>query len=76
MFLNSFDTHFFHIYLPIDLNDLLNNLKGTVMSRNLKVLPLAIAQLVTAEAELLDALSPVDQERLAVLLRKLSLDFD
>jgi len=36
----------------------------------------AIAQLVTAEAELLDALSLGDQERLAVLLRKLSLDFD
>jgi len=36
----------------------------------------AIAQLVTAEAELLDALSPSDQERLAGLLRKLSLDFD
>ena len=36
----------------------------------------AIAQLITAEAELLDALSPLDQERLAVLLRKLSLDFD
>ena len=36
----------------------------------------AIAELVTAEAELLDALSPGDQERLAGLLRKLSLDFD
>jgi len=36
----------------------------------------AIAELITAEAELLDALSPVDQERLAALLRKLSLDFD
>ena len=36
----------------------------------------AIAELITAEAELLDALSPGDQERLAVLLRKLSLDFD
>jgi DNA-binding MarR family transcriptional regulator len=36
----------------------------------------AIAQLVAAEAELLDALSLGDQERLAVLLRKLSLDFD
>ena len=36
----------------------------------------AIAQLVTAEAELLDALSLGDQERLAVLLRKLRLDFD
>jgi iron complex outermembrane receptor protein len=50
MFLNSFDSDFFHIYLPIDLNDLLNNLKETVMSRNLKVIPLAIAQLVTAGA--------------------------
>jgi DNA-binding MarR family transcriptional regulator len=36
----------------------------------------AIAELITAEAELLDALSPVDQDRLAALLRKLSLDFD
>ena len=36
----------------------------------------AIAQLLTAEAELLDALSTLDQERLAILLRKLSLDFD
>ncbi|WP_411701344.1 MarR family winged helix-turn-helix transcriptional regulator [Conyzicola sp.] len=36
----------------------------------------AIAELVTAEAELLEAISPVDQERLAGLLRKLSLDFD
>jgi len=36
----------------------------------------AISELLTAEAELLDALSPLDQERLAVLLRKLSLDFD
>ncbi|MCU1542564.1 MAG: MarR family transcriptional regulator [Microbacteriaceae bacterium] len=36
----------------------------------------AISQLLTAEAELLEALSPLDQERLASLLRKLSLDFD
>jgi DNA-binding MarR family transcriptional regulator len=36
----------------------------------------AISQLLTAEAELLEALSPLDQERLAGLLRKLSLDFD
>ncbi len=36
----------------------------------------AIRQLLTAEGELLDALSPADQERLAALLRKLSLDFD
>jgi DNA-binding MarR family transcriptional regulator len=36
----------------------------------------AISLLLTAEAELLDNLSKVDNERLAVLLRKLSLDFD
>lgn len=36
----------------------------------------AIRQLIEGEAELLDALSPADQERLAALLRKLSLDFD
>ncbi|GAB2468412.1 DNA-binding MarR family transcriptional regulator [Conyzicola lurida] len=36
----------------------------------------AISGLLDAEAELLDAISPADQERLAVLLRKLSLDFD
>ena len=36
----------------------------------------AIRQLLEGEAELLDALSPGDQERLAALLRKLSLDFD
>ncbi|MET0806968.1 MAG: MarR family transcriptional regulator [Lacisediminihabitans sp.] len=36
----------------------------------------AISQLLEAEAELLAALSPTDQERLAGLLRKLSLDFD
>lgn len=36
----------------------------------------AITRLVEAEAELLRALSPVEQERLAGLLRKLSLDFD
>jgi DNA-binding MarR family transcriptional regulator len=36
----------------------------------------AIRQLLEGEAELLDALSPADQERLAALLRKLSLDFD
>lgn len=36
----------------------------------------AISQLLAAEAELLDALSPGDRKRLAVLLRKLSLDFD
>jgi DNA-binding MarR family transcriptional regulator len=36
----------------------------------------AIRELLDAEAALLDALSPADQERLAALLRKLSLDFD
>ena len=36
----------------------------------------AITELVAAEAELLDALSKPDQERLSALLRKLSLDFD
>ena len=36
----------------------------------------AISQLLIAEAEVLDNLSVGDQERLASLLRKLSLDFD
>ena len=36
----------------------------------------AISELVQGEAALLDGLSPADQERLAGLLRKLSLDFD
>lgn len=36
----------------------------------------AITRLVDAEAELLSSLSATDQERLAGLLRKLSLDFD
>lgn len=36
----------------------------------------AIRQLLEGETELLDALSPADQEKLAALLRKLSLDFD
>ena len=36
----------------------------------------AISELLTGEAELLEGLSKADQERLAVLLRKLSLDFD
>ena len=36
----------------------------------------AISQLLEGEAELLDALSPADQEKLSTLLRKLSLDFD
>jgi DNA-binding MarR family transcriptional regulator len=36
----------------------------------------AISTLLVSERELLDGLSPADQERLAGLLRKLSLDFD
>jgi DNA-binding MarR family transcriptional regulator len=36
----------------------------------------AISRLLESERELLDALSPTDQDRLAGLLRKLSLDFD
>ncbi|TBN57462.1 MarR family transcriptional regulator [Glaciihabitans arcticus] len=36
----------------------------------------AISELMVAESELLDGLSPGDQEKLAGLLRKLSLDFD
>ncbi len=36
----------------------------------------AISQLLIAEGDLLDALSTTDQDRLAGLLRKLSLDFD
>ena len=36
----------------------------------------AITRLVDAEAELLDGLSAADAERLAALLRKLSLGFD
>jgi DNA-binding MarR family transcriptional regulator len=36
----------------------------------------AISELLVGEAELLDGLSAVDQEKLASLLRKLSLDFD
>jgi DNA-binding MarR family transcriptional regulator len=36
----------------------------------------AISELVAGEAELLEGLSKGDQERLAALLRKLSLDFD
>jgi DNA-binding MarR family transcriptional regulator len=36
----------------------------------------AISQLLTAEAELLGNLSVPDRERIATLLRKLSLDFD
>ncbi|CAN5244294.1 MarR family transcriptional regulator TamR [soil metagenome] len=36
----------------------------------------AIAMLLVSESELLDALSATEQDRLATLLRKLSLDFD
>ena len=36
----------------------------------------AISTLLASESELLDALSPADRDRLAGLLRKLSLDFD
>ena len=36
----------------------------------------AISQLLAAEAELLGNLSVADRERIATLLRKLSLDFD
>ena len=36
----------------------------------------AIAMLLVSEKELLDALTPTEQDRIAALLRKLSLDFD
>jgi DNA-binding MarR family transcriptional regulator len=36
----------------------------------------AISELLVSEGELLDGLSPIDQEKLSALLRKLSLDFD
>jgi DNA-binding MarR family transcriptional regulator len=36
----------------------------------------AISTLLVAESELLERLAPADRERLAALLRKLSLDFD
>jgi DNA-binding MarR family transcriptional regulator len=36
----------------------------------------AISELLAGEAELLEGISDADQERLAALLRKLSLDFD
>jgi DNA-binding MarR family transcriptional regulator len=36
----------------------------------------AISELLHSEGELLDGLSPLDQERLGALLRTLSLDFD
>jgi DNA-binding MarR family transcriptional regulator len=48
----------------------------TMTSGGVRRVDVAISQLLEAEAELLEALSPTDQERLAGLLRKLSLDFD
>jgi len=45
-------------------------------SRGTEAVDAAISELVTGEAELLEGLSKADQERLATLLRKLSLDFD
>jgi DNA-binding MarR family transcriptional regulator len=45
-------------------------------SRGADAVDAAISELVTGEAELLEGLSKADQERLATLLRKLSLDFD
>lgn len=45
-------------------------------SRGAEAVDAAISELLTGEAELLEGLSKADQERLTVLLRKLSLDFD
>jgi len=45
-------------------------------SRGAEAVDAAISELLAGEAELLDGLSKADQERLTVLLRKLSLDFD
>jgi DNA-binding MarR family transcriptional regulator len=45
-------------------------------SRGADAVDAAISELLNGEAELLEGLSRADQERLAVLLRKLSLDFD
>jgi DNA-binding MarR family transcriptional regulator len=45
-------------------------------SRGAEAVDAAISELLTGEAELLEGLSKADQERLAALLRKLSLDFD
>jgi DNA-binding MarR family transcriptional regulator len=45
-------------------------------SRGAEAVDAAISELLTGEAELLEGLSKADQERLSVLLRKLSLDFD
>ncbi|PJJ62147.1 MarR family winged helix-turn-helix transcriptional regulator [Compostimonas suwonensis] len=48
----------------------------TMTGQGLTRVDAAITRLVDAEAELLDVLSSTDQDRLAALLRKLSLDFD
>jgi DNA-binding MarR family transcriptional regulator len=45
-------------------------------SRGAEAVDAAISELLAGEAELLEGLSKADQERLTVLLRKLSLDFD
>ena len=45
-------------------------------SRGAEAVDDAISELLAGEAELLEGLSKADQERLAGLLRKLSLDFD
>ena len=45
-------------------------------SRGAEAVDAAISELLAGEAELLEGLSKADQERLSVLLRKLSLDFD
>ena len=45
-------------------------------SRGAEAVDAAISELLAGEADLLEVLSKADQERLSVLLRKLSLDFD
>jgi DNA-binding MarR family transcriptional regulator len=45
-------------------------------SRGAEAVDAAISELLAGEADLLEGLSKADQERLSVLLRKLSLDFD
>lgn len=45
-------------------------------SRGAEAVDAAISELVSGEADLLEVLSKADQERLSILLRKLSLDFD
>ncbi|MBX3194776.1 MAG: MarR family transcriptional regulator [Schumannella sp.] len=45
-------------------------------SRGAEAVDDAISELLAGEAELLEGLSRADQDRLATLLRKLSLDFD